>query len=150
METDLPQTTLGPRIGHLTSRRSGAVATSVREERAKTRAWLHDRILQILEYVASGGYEDDPDVEHLRRVAALGADPTELSEALQQFAGVGSWTAGYVLMRVLGSPDVLLSTDIAVRKGAQTLGIPPENLITQATKWRPWRSYANLHLWRAT
>ena len=46
----------------------------MREERAKTRAWLHDRVLQILEYVASGGYEDEPDVEHLRRVAAMGAD----------------------------------------------------------------------------
>jgi AraC family transcriptional regulator, regulatory protein of adaptative response / DNA-3-methyladenine glycosylase II len=80
----------------------------------------------------------------------VGADPSELSGALQRFAGVGSWTAGYVLMRVLGAPDVLLFNDVALRKGAAALGIPPEELTTRANTWRPWRSYATLHLWRAT
>lgn len=81
----------------------------------------------------------------------VGADPTELSEALQQFSGVGPWTAGYVLMRVLGAPDVLLTGDVAMRKGAANLGIPatPETLEEHANKWRPWRSYAGMHLWSA-
>lgn len=78
----------------------------------------------------------------------VGADPAELSKTLQQFTGVGPWTAGYVLMRVLGAPDVLLTGDVALRKGATNLGIPT-NLETHANKWRPWRSYAGMHLWSA-
>ena len=81
----------------------------------------------------------------------VGADPTELSETLQKFTGVGPWTAGYVLMRVLGTPDVLLTGDVALRKGAKNLGLPstPADLEAYANKWRPWRSYAGMHLWSA-
>jgi AraC family transcriptional regulator of adaptative response / DNA-3-methyladenine glycosylase II len=81
----------------------------------------------------------------------VGADPDELSVVLQQFSGVGPWTAGYVLMRVLGSPDVLLSTDVALRKGAAALGLPADAdaLTARGNAWRPWRSYAGMHLWRA-
>jgi AraC family transcriptional regulator of adaptative response / DNA-3-methyladenine glycosylase II len=81
----------------------------------------------------------------------VGADPEELSAALQQFSGVGPWTAGYVLMRVLGAPDVLLTGDVALRKGAANLGLPstPEALEEHASRWRPWRSYAGMHLWSA-
>jgi AraC family transcriptional regulator, regulatory protein of adaptative response / DNA-3-methyladenine glycosylase II len=81
----------------------------------------------------------------------VGADPEELSATLQQFSGVGPWTAGYVLMRVLGAPDVLLTGDVALRKGAANLGLPstPEALQTHANQWRPWRSYAGMHLWSA-
>lgn len=82
----------------------------------------------------------------------VGADPEELSVALQAFSGVGAWTAGYVAMRVLGAPDVLLSTDLALRKGAAALGLPeaPDALVARGNAWRPWRSYAGMHLWRAT
>jgi AraC family transcriptional regulator of adaptative response / DNA-3-methyladenine glycosylase II len=81
----------------------------------------------------------------------VGADPAELSETLQEFSGVGPWTAGYVLMRVLGAPDVLLTGDVVLRKGAAKLGIPatPAELETYANRWRPWRSYAGMHLWAA-
>jgi AraC family transcriptional regulator of adaptative response / DNA-3-methyladenine glycosylase II len=81
----------------------------------------------------------------------VGADPDELSLVLQQFAGVGPWTAGYVLMRVLGHPDVLLPTDVAQRKGAAALGLPadPDGLVAHGNAWRPWRSYAGMYLWRA-
>jgi AraC family transcriptional regulator of adaptative response / DNA-3-methyladenine glycosylase II len=82
----------------------------------------------------------------------VGADPDELSHTLQQFSGVGPWTAGYVLMRVLGAPDVLLTGDVAMRKGAANLGLPstPEGLAEHGNQWRPWRSYAGLHLWSAS
>lgn len=81
----------------------------------------------------------------------VGADPDELSVALQAFSGVGPWTAGYVLMRVLGAPDVLLATDVALRKGAAALGLPtePDSLVARGDAWRPWRSYAGMHLWCA-
>jgi AraC family transcriptional regulator of adaptative response / DNA-3-methyladenine glycosylase II len=81
----------------------------------------------------------------------VGADPDELSAALQAFSGVGPWTAGYVKLRVLGTTDVLLSTDVALRNGARTLNLPSDvdSLEARARAWRPWRSYAGMHLWRA-
>ena len=81
----------------------------------------------------------------------VGADPHELSQVLQAFAGVGPWTAGYVQMRVLGATDVLLTNDIALRNGARALGLPSDvdGLTERGRAWRPWRSYAGMHLWRA-
>ncbi|MBM7025600.1 DNA-3-methyladenine glycosylase family protein [Clavibacter zhangzhiyongii] len=74
----------------------------------------------------------------------------ELRSALVAFHGVGPWTADYVAMRALGSPDVLLSGDLIVRRGAAALGLPDEAraLDARAAAWSPWRSYATLHLWR--
>jgi AraC family transcriptional regulator of adaptative response / DNA-3-methyladenine glycosylase II len=82
----------------------------------------------------------------------VGADPDDLSHQLQQFSGVGPWTAGYVLMRVLGAPDVLLTGDVAMRKGAANLGLPstPDGMEAHGNAWRPWRSYAGMHLWGAS
>jgi AraC family transcriptional regulator of adaptative response / DNA-3-methyladenine glycosylase II len=53
-------------------------------------------------------------------------------------------------MRVLGDPDVLLDGDLVLRRGAAALGLPddPAALLAHAERWRPFRSYAGLHLWR--
>jgi AraC family transcriptional regulator of adaptative response / DNA-3-methyladenine glycosylase II len=77
-----------------------------------------------------------------------GADPAEAVRRLQEVPGVGPWTAGYVVMRALGDPDVFLPTDLAVRRGAAKLGIT--DLERHAERWRPWRSYALIRLWRAS
>ncbi len=77
-----------------------------------------------------------------------GRDPESLRAELMAVPGIGPWTAGYVAMRVLGDPDQLLPGDLAVRRGARALGIP--NLVRHAARWSPWRSYAALHLWRAS
>jgi AraC family transcriptional regulator of adaptative response / DNA-3-methyladenine glycosylase II len=81
----------------------------------------------------------------------VGADPEELSVSLQRFAGVGPWAAGYVQMRVLGATDVFLLSDVPLRDGARALGLPSavHPLEARAQAWRPWRSYACMHLWRA-
>jgi AraC family transcriptional regulator of adaptative response / DNA-3-methyladenine glycosylase II len=81
-----------------------------------------------------------------------GRDLAELSRELQALPGIGPWTAGYVAMRVLGATDVLLSTDLMVRRGAQALGLPDAApaLEAHSARWRPWRSYAAMHLWRAS
>ncbi|WP_210407875.1 DNA-3-methyladenine glycosylase 2 [Allokutzneria sp. NRRL B-24872] len=81
----------------------------------------------------------------------IGRDDEELVAELQELPGIGRWTADYVAMRVLGTPDVLLATDTAMRKGAGALGLPSDvdGLRTRARSWRPWRSYAGMHLWRA-
>ncbi|MWJ24736.1 DNA-3-methyladenine glycosylase family protein [Clavibacter michiganensis] len=79
-----------------------------------------------------------------------GVPRAELRAALVAFHGVGPWTADYVAMRALGEPDILLSGDLIVRRGAAALGLPDEAraLDARAAAWSPWRSYATLHLWR--
>ncbi|GIJ00095.1 DNA-3-methyladenine glycosylase II [Sediminihabitans luteus] len=77
------------------------------------------------------------------------SDPDELRAALLARRGVGPWTAGYVAMRVLGDPDVLLGSDLALRAGARRLGLPDPLTDATTARWAPWRSYAGMHLWRA-
>lgn len=81
-----------------------------------------------------------------------------LAEKLIPIPGIGPWTVGYVAMRVLGSSDIFLPGDSAVRNGfgllrgdslAQARTIKPAELVRMAEPLRPWRSYATLHLWRA-
>ncbi|MDN4614795.1 AlkA N-terminal domain-containing protein [Leifsonia sp. F6_8S_P_1B] len=81
----------------------------------------------------------------------VGESRDELEARLLALPGVGPWTAGYVAMRVLGSPDVLLTGDLALRQGAARLGLPsdPKALAERGTAWAPWRSYAGMHLWAA-
>jgi AraC family transcriptional regulator, regulatory protein of adaptative response / DNA-3-methyladenine glycosylase II len=81
-----------------------------------------------------------------------GRDPADLRSELTALPGVGPWTAGYLAMRLLGDPDELLATDLAVRRGAAALGLPSDadGLAARAAGWAPWRSYAAVHLWRAT
>jgi AraC family transcriptional regulator of adaptative response / DNA-3-methyladenine glycosylase II len=57
----------------------------------------------------------------------VGADPEELAIALESY-GVSPEISAYVRMRVLGSPDIPLST------------------VDWSEAWRPWRSYASMHL----
>ena len=80
-----------------------------------------------------------------------GADRDESVARLTELPGIGAWTAGYVAMRAIGDPDVFLPTDLAVRRGARALGLPdsPKALAGHAERWRPWRSYALIRLWRA-
>ncbi|MGW5055111.1 AlkA N-terminal domain-containing protein [Actinokineospora sp. NPDC004072] len=81
----------------------------------------------------------------------VGAESADLCVRLRAYPGIGPWTAGYVVMRLLGASDVLLLEDIALRKGAAALGLPstPDALDRHSQRWQPWRSYAGMHLWRA-
>jgi signal transduction histidine kinase len=128
VETDLPNA-LGPRIGPLTTRRPGPPESAdARRERAEARAWLHDRVLQLLEYIAAGGYEDEPDVDHLRRVAALGAD--ELRAFVEGPLGPG----GDLVEALTGvvAETQLLSRDLAVELVTGRLAFEPEPAVVDA------------------
>jgi AraC family transcriptional regulator of adaptative response / DNA-3-methyladenine glycosylase II len=79
-----------------------------------------------------------------------GAERTETRSRLLRLRGVGPWTASYVTMRALGDPDVFLDTDAAARRVLRTLQPALTNdgaAEAAAGRWRPWRSYALLHLW---
>jgi AraC family transcriptional regulator of adaptative response / DNA-3-methyladenine glycosylase II len=84
-------------------------------------------------------------------VLDVGLTVDELTERLVALPGVGPWTAGYLAMRVLGSPDVLLTTDLVMLASAAKLGLPStaKALADYGQRWAPWRSYAGMHLWRA-
>jgi AraC family transcriptional regulator of adaptative response / DNA-3-methyladenine glycosylase II len=78
-----------------------------------------------------------------------GAEREAATRQLLDQPGIGPWTAGYVAMRALGDPDVLLETDAGTRRACSRLGLPPAPgaLREHAERWRPWRSYALQHLW---
>lgn len=68
-------------------------------------------------------------------------------ETLRSLPGIGEWTAHYIAMRALGWPDAFPHTDLGVRKA---LGLDdPRQVLAAAEKWRPWRAYAVMHLWKS-
>jgi AraC family transcriptional regulator of adaptative response / DNA-3-methyladenine glycosylase II len=99
-----------------------------------------ETIRELARAVSAGELDLEPGTDRDRAVAGL-----------MELPGVGAWTAGYVAMRAIGDPDVFLPTDLAVRRGAAALGLPdsPKELEAHAERWRPWRSYALIRLWRA-
>jgi AraC family transcriptional regulator, regulatory protein of adaptative response / DNA-3-methyladenine glycosylase II len=84
---------------------------------------------------------------------ALTLDTGEDAEAtrwsLRSVDGIGPWTADYIAVRGLGHPDVMLSGDLGVRHAIADRGLAstPAAVDELATRWRPWRSYAMVHLW---
>ncbi len=76
---------------------------------------------------------------------SLGGGSERLRADLLALRGVGPWTADYVAMRLARDPDVLLTTDLVVRQGAEVLGAD----LRRSERWSPYRSYATMHLWRA-
>jgi AraC family transcriptional regulator of adaptative response / DNA-3-methyladenine glycosylase II len=97
-------------------------------------------ILAVAEALASGDLTLD-----------ISTPVDEFTAKLIAMPGIGAWTAGYMAMRVLGNPDIMLSSDLVIRQGADELGLPaPASALTQySTRWAPWRSYACMHLWRS-
>ncbi|MFE3882450.1 AlkA N-terminal domain-containing protein [Streptomyces lydicus] len=75
------------------------------------------------------------------------ADRDDAERALLGLRGIGPWTAGYIRMRALGDPDVLLTGDAAVLAGMRRAGVPADSLAVRSDAWRPWRSYALHHFW---
>ncbi|HEX9259488.1 MAG TPA: AlkA N-terminal domain-containing protein [Acidimicrobiales bacterium] len=82
-------------------------------------------------------------------VLDAGADRGAARAALEALPGLGPWTAAYITMRALGDPDVFLPTDLGVRRALEGLGADgsPRSAAATAEAWRPWRSYAVMHLW---
>ena len=81
----------------------------------------------------------------------VGTPADEFAASLVALPGIGPWTAGYLAMRVLGNPDVLLDSDLVVLQSAAGRGLPGtrRGIAEYGMRWAPWRSYATMHLWRA-
>ncbi|MFN8194722.1 MAG: Ada metal-binding domain-containing protein [Nocardioidaceae bacterium] len=78
-----------------------------------------------------------------------GPDRDDTRRRLLDLPGIGPWTADYIALRALGHPDVFLPTDLGVRDALLRLGQAPAAAAGIAERWRPWRSYALLHLWHS-
>jgi AraC family transcriptional regulator of adaptative response / DNA-3-methyladenine glycosylase II len=118
-------------------------ASRLAESGAEVLRGPHTRVASILgvaEALASGDLNLD-----------VSTPVDEFTARLIAMPGIGPWTAGYMAMRVLGNPDIMLSSDLVVRQGAGELGLPATatGLTQYASRWAPWRSYACMHLWRS-
>ncbi len=67
-----------------------------------------------------------------------------------EIKGIGEWTAHYVALRVLNDPDAFPHSDLILRRAAAKKGetLRPKMLLQQAERWRPWRAYAVILLWK--
>jgi DNA-3-methyladenine glycosylase II len=134
---------------------------------------IRERLFDRIEVTPAGVLAADADamrdagvsaakVEYLRAVAERWQDEgyTRASFAtmgdeavraeLTAIRGVGDWTADMFLMFGLGRADVFPVGDLGIRKAmahhfdVETRG----EMVERAEPWRPYRSYASLHLWR--
>jgi AraC family transcriptional regulator of adaptative response / DNA-3-methyladenine glycosylase II len=75
-----------------------------------------------------------------------GAQPEAMIKQLTALPGIGNWTANYIAMRALRWPDAFPKEDVALRNKLGNITAAQAEAMSQA--WRPWRSYATLHLWQ--
>ncbi len=105
--------------------------------------------------------------EYLHHVARFamdrGMDHTRLSEMdageivdyLTQIKGVGRWTVEMILMFTLGHEDVFAADDLGIRQAMIRLYRLDDTdkqkfrqrILEISSRWRPYRTYACLHLW---
>ncbi len=78
----------------------------------------------------------DPAVHH---------NPDESIKRLAELPGIGPWTAHYIAMRAMRWPDAFPKEDIAVRNSLGGVSAKEAEALSQ--RWRPWRSYAVMHVW---
>lgn len=71
---------------------------------------------------------------------SAGADPQATIDALLEIKGIGPWTANYIAMRALRWPDAYPVGDLILDRRGGTR--------EAAEKWRPWRAYAAMYLWK--
>ena len=85
------------------------------------------------------------------RAFFAGMDDDAVRTELTDVTGVGTWTANMQLLFSLGREDVFPVGDLGVRKGMDTLfdaDLTRAEMVEVAERWRPYRSYASLYLWR--
>jgi AraC family transcriptional regulator of adaptative response / DNA-3-methyladenine glycosylase II len=73
------------------------------------------------------------------------SNPDESIRRLAELPGIGPWTAHYIAMRALHWPDAFPKEDIAVRNNLG--GVTAKEAEALSQPWRPWRSYAVMHVW---
>ena len=86
----------------------------------------------------------------------LAMDNEAIIELLTEIKGVGRWTVEMLLMFSLGREDIFAVDDLGVQNAMIGIyNIKEENkkaikekMLKLSAKWKPYRTYACLHLWR--
>lgn len=73
--------------------------------------------------------------------------PDQTISQLLSLPGIGDWTAQYLAMRALRWPDAFPAGDIVVRNNLG--GLSAREAEARSQQWRPWRSYAVMHIWNS-
>jgi len=86
--------------------------------------------------------------------AIEGMDDDQIIALLTEIPGIGPWTAQGALILALDREDVVLPGDLALRKAVRTAyrldHMPaPDEVLTIAEPWRPYRSLATTYLFAA-
>jgi DNA-3-methyladenine glycosylase II len=101
--------------------------------------------------VAQFALENDVTDKRLKKMS-----DEDIIALLTQIKGVGRWTVEMLLMFTLGREDVFAVDDYGIQVAMKNLyklddsnkKLFKEKLIKLADKWRPYRTYACLHLWQ--
>lgn len=80
----------------------------------------------------------------------------DIIEFLTEIKGVGRWTVEMLLMFTLGREDVFPLADLGIQNAMKKLygleELDKKQLLVKmeklSQKWKPYRTYASLHLWR--
>lgn len=75
------------------------------------------------------------------------SNPKETIRLLESLPGIGPWTAQYIALRILRWSDAFPHSDLGIRKALKLEN--KREILETAEKWRPWRSYAAMHLWNS-
>ena len=79
----------------------------------------------------------------------------EIIDLLTQIKGVGKWTVEMLLMFTLGREDVFAVDDLGIQQAmikiyklsTDNKKLLKEKMLKIASKWKPYRTYACMHLW---
>ncbi|WP_135662412.1 DNA-3-methyladenine glycosylase family protein [Halorhabdus rudnickae] len=107
---------------------------------------LSKRKGQTVRNVATAFVERD----YSREAFADWSDEAVMDE-LTEITGIGPWTSKMFLLFALGREDVFPVEDLGIRKGMQTIfdgDLERSEMVDRAERWRPYRSFASLYLWR--
>lgn len=101
----------------------------------------------VAQFVMERGLSDG----HLKQLSN-----EEIIALLTQIKGIGKWTVEMLLMFTLGREDVFAVDDYGIQVAMKkTYGLDDSNkkgfkeaLLRISQKWKPYRTYACMHLWR--
>lgn len=89
---------------------------------------------------------------HLAQLMVKGEFPLHTPADIEQgvktlitYPGIGRWTANYIALRGWQANDVFLPDDYLIKQ--RFPGMTPTQIRRYAERWKPWRSYALLHIW---
>ncbi|MDB5247723.1 MAG: DNA-3-methyladenine glycosylase 2 family protein [Segetibacter sp.] len=85
----------------------------------------------------------------------LSLSDEEIIDILTQIKGVGKWTVEMLLMFTLGREDVFAVDDLGIQQAmikvyklqTDEKKLLKEQILKISSKWKPYRTYACLHLW---